>query len=65
MHYVAFLILWLPQPADKPPVAAFLAHFPTYSLCMEKLSQVDLPDEVKANMNCVLTVVNPKRGIKE
>jgi hypothetical protein len=65
MHYVAFLILWLPQPADKPPAAAFLAKFDTHAQCMEKIRQVDLPPEVKQHLSCILTVVDPKHGIKE
>lgn len=65
MHYIAFLILWLPRPIDKPPVAAFLAHFDTMAACEEKLSQVDLPEETKNSMKCVLLVVEPKLGIKE
>lgn len=68
MHYIAFLLFWLPQPADAPPAtpprAAFIEHFPTYRDCLEYQSRISNP-EIKRQTTCMLMVVEPKVGIKE
>lgn len=68
MHYIAFLIMWLPLPPDAPPElpprAAFLKHFPTYRECADLHSRL-VDQELKRATTCILVVVEPKVGISE
>lgn len=64
MHFVAFLLLWMPMDAGQPPVAAFIEHFSTYQECEAYRARVKDP-VVKARTSCMLSVVEPKSGIKE
>lgn len=65
MHYIAFLLLWLPQEDPTvTPKAAFIQKFATYKECKEFQSRVRDPD-VKRQTACLLVVVEPKEGIAE
>ncbi|HEY1180808.1 MAG TPA: hypothetical protein VGE56_00775 [Rhodocyclaceae bacterium] len=64
MHYIAFLLLWMEVEAGQPPVAAFIQHFSTYAECEAYRSRVKDP-EIMRRTACMLTVVEPKKGIKE
>lgn len=68
MHYMAFLILWLPLPDDAPPVtppkAAFINRFDTIKECKEYQNRI-INKDIKKQTACMLVVVEPKEGIKE
>lgn len=68
MHYVAFLLYWLPlaagAPPETPPRAAFLQMFDTYKECVDYRDLIVNP-EIKSKTTCMLMVVEPKIGIKE
>lgn len=65
MAFIAFLIIWLPQPDPTyHPKAAFIKDFPTYALCEEYRERLVDPIQLRTS-TCVLWVVEPKKGIAE